>query len=241
MDKFADILQQFAKIRSEQGEAAFEEAVRDYANKAVESGEDFLPGMTNAAFAEFQKVQEAYREAQEKAKPQRDAAAENLKNARRTEAEQDQGFLRVIQQSIPAMKSQAQFNAFMAAFEALRGTMNAIFAKDEKAEKEFLEALSKGIDAARKMTDITDRLHEVPEASENKLADEFKKPPRQFGEYDLQRTLMSELAQINRLEDLQRWWTENRKRIDDVVSPSLRNPLIDAVRDKKKALTSQGE
>lgn len=237
MDKFTEMLQEFAKIREEQGDAAFEAAVRDYANKAVESGDaGFIPGLTNAAFGEFQKAQTAYREAQEQARPQRDAVAENLKNARRTDAEMDQGFLKLIQQSIPAMRSQAQFNAFMASFEALRGVMNSIFAKDEKAEAEFRESLAKSIDAARKMTDITDRLHEVPEAAEGKLADEFKNAPRQFGEYDLQRTLLSELAQIGRLDDLQRWWAENRKRIDEVVSPTLRNPLIDAVRDKKKAL-----
>ena len=237
MDKFTEMLQRFAKIREEQGEAAFEAAVSEYANKAIESGDtSFIPGMTDAAFGEFQKAQEAYRAAQEEAKPQREAVAENMKNARRTEAEMDQGFLRVIQKSIPAMKSQAQFNAFMASFEALRGVMNAIFARDEKTERELLDALAKSIDAARKMTDITERLREVPEAAESKLADEFKNPPRQFGEYDLQRGLLSELAQVDSLEALQRWWAENRRRIDDVVSPSLRNPLIDAVRAKKEAL-----
>ena len=139
---------------------------------------------------------------------------------------------------MPGLKSQAQFNAFMASFDALRGVMNSIFTGDTKAEKEFLDGLMQSIDAARKMTELTDKLHDVPEASESRLADEFKNPPRQFGEYDLQRALMTELAGIGTAADLQRWWAENRKRIDDVVSPSLRNPLIDAVRDKKSKLTS---
>ncbi len=235
MDKFTEVLQGFAKIREEQGEAAFEAAVREYAGKAIDEGSvDFLPGMAGAAFAEYRKAQEAYQEAQAKSRSERDAVAENLKQPGQ---EVDQAFLLAMQKSIPAMRSQAQFTAFMAAFDALRGAMNAIFGGQAGAEKEYLEGLAKAIDVARKVTDVTDRLRDVPEAAESKLADEFKQPPREFGEYDLQRALLTELAGIDHLEGLQRWWVGNRQRIDKVVSPSLRNPLIDAIRETKNNLT----
>ena len=238
-DKFVEMLQNFAKIREEKGEAAFEEAVKEFAGKAIENGEDILPGLTNAAFQDFAKKQSEWKEAADKRKAEQDAQAEKMKQAKKSDVEVDQNFVKMIQSSMPAIKSQAQFNAFLASFEALRGTMNAIFARDAKAEKEYSDALIKSFEAAKQTTEITDKLHDVPEAAESKLASEFKAPPRQFGEYDLQRTLMSELAQINDLETLTRWWTENRARIDDVVSPSLRNPLIDTVREKKNKLSAQ--
>ena len=234
--RFTELLQRLQKVREEQGDEAFEKAVREYAEKALESGDNFIPGMAGAVFEQYQQYQEAFQSEKSAKAKEREAQAQQMRNAQPKEV--DPAMLRAIQQSLPGLKSQAQFNAFMASFDALRGVMNSIFTGDTKAEKEFLDGLMQSIDAARKMTELTDKLHDVPEASESRLADEFKNPPRQFGEYDLQRALMTELAGIGTAADLQRWWAENRKRIDDVVSPSLRNPLIDAVRDKKSKLTS---
>jgi len=238
-DKFIEMLQSFHKIREEQGEAAFESAVKDFATKAIENGEDFLPGMTNAAMQDFAKKQAEYNEAAAKRKAEQDAQAEKIRQAKKSDVEVDRGFIEMIQASMPAIKSQAQFNAFLASFEALRGVMNAIFARDTQNEKAYTEALLKSLQAAKQTTELTEKLQDVPDAAESKLADEFKKPPRQFGEYDIQRALMTELAQIDSLDNLTRWWAENRGRIDEVVSPSLRNPLIDAVREKKSKLAAQ--
>lgn len=237
--RFTDLLQQFQKVRAEQGDEAFEAAVREYAEKAIESGENFIPGMAGAVFEQYRQAQAEIHSAQEASRATREAQAQQVRNTQPTEV--DPAMLRVIQQSIPSMKSQAQFNAFMTSFDALRGLMNAIFARDPKAEKDFSDGLKKAIDAARMMTEMTERLQDVPDAAEGKLADEFKHPPRQFGEAGLQQTLLAELAEINELDVLTRWWTDNRKRVDDVVSPSLRNPLIDAVREKKNKLTLKGD
>ncbi len=142
-------------------------------------------------------------------------------------------FFKALQQQLPGLKSQAQFTAFNAAFEAFRGVLNAIFERQPLAEKESLEALGKAFDVAKKATDLTHKLADDPEAATSKQAEEFKQPPAEFGEYDDQRKLMTELAHIENLKDLSDWYKTNRPRIDRIKSPSLRNPLIDAIRERK--------
>ena len=230
-----EMLQHFAKIREEQGEEAFEEEVQKYASKALEDG--VFPGMPEDILKDFKSSQREYEEAVAKKRAASNAKAEQLKQDQPTET--DPAMLRVIQQSLPGLKSQAQFNTFMVAFDALKGMMNAIFEGNKTSEDEYRKAFDQSLDAAKKVTDITEKLSDVPEAAGSKLADEFRNPPRQFGEYDVQKALLLELSQISALDDLTRWWAENRQRIDQVVSPSLRNPLIDAVRVKKAALASQ--
>jgi len=148
-------------------------------------------------------------------------------------AQEQELFFKALQQQLPALKSQAQFTAFQAAFEAFRGVMNAIFEGSPLAEKEALDALGKAFDVAKKATELTNKLSEVPEAATSKESEEFKQPPAEFGEYDEQRKLMTELAHIETLKNLTDWYHTNRARIDRVRSPSLRNPLLDAIRERK--------
>jgi hypothetical protein len=147
--------------------------------------------------------------------------------------EQQAQFFQALKQQLPALKSQAQFIAFQAAFEAFRGVLNGIFTESIIAEKEALEALGKAFDVAKEATKITNRLADVPEAAVSKQADDFKQPPAEFEEYDVQRTLLTELAHVASVEELTRWYTGNRARIDRVRTASLRNPLLDAIRERK--------
>jgi hypothetical protein len=150
-------------------------------------------------------------------------------------------FFKALQQQLPALKSQGQFNTFQAAFEAFRGVMNAIFADLPPDEKAAREALDMAFEAARTATRLTHQLTDVPEAASGKLAEDFKTPPAEFGEYDEQRKLLSELEGLTTLDHLNAWYKTNRKRIDEVVTASLRNPLLDAIRGKKNALTPPPE
>lgn len=233
---FSEKLKELHKLRQEKGEAAFEEAIRSYASEVVEGngGIDFS-GAIGEMLQGFTKDREEYEKAAKARAEAQDKRAEEMRSWG-TGFGGSQEFLGAIKQSLPAMRSQAQFNVFMAGFDAFRGVLNSIFAKDPRAEADFLAALHKSFEVARQTTDLTERLTEVPEAAGSKLADEYREPPRQFGEYDVQRALLTELEGLSDLGALTRWWAENRKRIDDVVSPSLRNPLIDAVREKKSKL-----
>jgi hypothetical protein len=149
-----------------------------------------------------------------------------------TQYDKDQ-FFQALKLQLPSLKSQAQFNTFQAAFEAFRAVMNAIFADLPPVEKAGREALEQAFEAARMATRLTHQLTEVPEAATSKLADEFKQPPAEFSEYDEQRRLLSELEQLKTLQELTVWWNTVRTRIDRVKSPMLRNPLIDACREKR--------
>lgn len=233
---FSEKLKELNKLRQEKGDAAFEEAVRSYAEEVVEGngGVDFS-GAIGEMLQGFTKDREDYEKAAKARAEAQNKKAEEMRSWG-SEFTGNQEFLGAIKQSLPAMRSQVQFNVFMAGFDAYRGVLNSIFAKDARAEAEFRDALHKSFEVARQTTDLTERLTDVPEAAGSKLADEYRTPPRQFGEYDVQRSLLTELESLSDLDALTRWWAENRKRIDEVVSPNLRNPLIDAVREKKKKL-----
>jgi hypothetical protein len=148
-------------------------------------------------------------------------------------AEAQAQFFAALKQQLPDLKSQAQFHAFQAAFEAFRGVMNSIFRESIIAEKEAMDALGKAFDVAKQATKITNQLADSPEAATSKTAEDFKQPPAEFQEYDVQRALFTELVMLSSLDDLTEWYRKNRNRIDLVRSASLRNPLLDAIREKK--------
>ena len=150
-----------------------------------------------------------------------------------------QEYFKALQQQLPGLKSQAQLTAFNASFEAFRGVMNGIFEGKPDLEKAARGALESGFEAARKVTEMTERLAENPEAATSKAAEEFKQPPAEFGEYDEQRKILSELAGIKNLRDLTDWYKTNKPRMDRVRSPSLRDVMIDAIRGKKIAYEAE--
>lgn len=145
----------------------------------------------------------------------------------------DQMMVEALRASMPGLRTQAQFNAFMATFDALRAVANAHFEGKPEMAAQARVALDQGIEAIRLSSDITRRLEEVPEAASGKTAEEFKRPPAQFSEYDVQRRLLTELAAIGDGPALSAWYQHNRAAIEGVVSQTLRNALIDAVREKK--------
>lgn len=142
-------------------------------------------------------------------------------------------FLRALQQQLPALRSQGQYTAFQGAFEAFRATVNGVLEGKPELESAGREALEKAMETLRMATHLTVKLQEVPEAATSAASEDFKRPPADFQEYDVQRALLSELQVIETLPGLNEWWVANRARIDLVKSPSLRNPLLDLVREKR--------
>ena len=224
-DQMYEFVSRLKSIRDTYGDDAWREAIKTFAKQCVGDpgsevfAKSFVEELSDPLLVWENIVTEAKNEAQPKS------------------AEMNEGaFMRALQAQLPALKSQGQFTAFQGTFEAFRAVCNAIMSKDKVAEETAKEALSKGFETLRMATDITQKLHDVPEAATSAAAEEFKRPPAEFGEYDIQRTLLTELQAIHTLSGLDEWWVTNRKRIDDVKSPSLRNPLIDLVREKKAAL-----
>ena len=152
--------------------------------------------------------------------------------------EQDM-FAEAMKQQLPGLRNKAQMAAFMASFEAYRAVMNSILECTPDKEGAAREALMTSFEVMRKATQISNQLKDVPEAAASMASDDFRSEPTQWGEYDKQRKLMSELDGLRTERDLGDWYATNRARLDTVVTASLRNPLLDAIREKKNRLTGK--
>lgn len=142
----------------------------------------------------------------------------------------------VLRQSIPSMKSQAQFNAFAIAFDSFRLVLEAIFSGNASGEVEALLTLEKALEAAKTATDITNQYEEIPEENRGKASTEFTTAPYAFGEYDTQKKLLGELTTITTSAELNDWYLNTKGDRDKVVTQSLRNILMDSIRQKKSEL-----
>jgi len=137
---------------------------------------------------------------------------------------------------IPNLKTQAQFNTFMSCFDALKTTLNAYFGGEAASAEMAREALNKGLDMAKQIPDLVEKLAEMPDEVKSDAAKEFTTPAKELHEYDVHRQLIIDLEAVKTLEGLQKWYADNRERMDLVVGASLRNELFDAIRVKRRLL-----
>ncbi len=140
---------------------------------------------------------------------------------------------------MPACKTQAQFNAFKATFEAFEALVNAIFTEDVMKELEFRKVLETGYQACKQATEISRKLEAVPEAATSKTAEEFMRSPLEFEEYDIQRDLLAEVAAFQTKVELRDWYADpkNKARMNAVKSQTLRDVLMDTIRARIVELT----
>jgi len=143
--------------------------------------------------------------------------------------------MEAVRASIPNLKTQAQMTAYMAAFDALRYTLDAIYAQDAPREKMARDALEKAFDVAHQSTVIGKRYEEVPEESRGPASSAFTTPPKEYEEYDLQKRLLLELDRLPDQGELVAWYEKTKADRERIVSQSLRNVLIDAIRAKRLA------
>ena len=145
--------------------------------------------------------------------------------------------LEAMKAQLPGLKTQAQLTAFMGCFEALQLTLNAIFEGDESQVEVGQKAINLALEVAVQATVISKQLEESPEAATSEAAEEFKTPALNTLEYDVQRKLMVELEAIEKLADLVAWYERTADDRNRITSQNLRNPLLDAIRQKKRAIT----
>lgn len=156
--------------------------------------------------------------------------------------EMQKAVLDAVRLQVPALRTQAQYNAFIAGFDAFRYVLNSIFEGNKEREVQARQALELAFDIAQKVTLITEQLKEVPDSSLSSNASIFTQAPVELQEHDLQKTLLSELSQIESLEELNAWYnaTPNKERRDRIVSQDLRNVFIDSIRERKATLGAKG-
>ncbi len=225
----SSLLEQLNRIREENGEEAYQQARRAFAKEFVKQGpkgSEFIrklfPDLAYETI-DAEVVAEQQAPLPPKASPADMGTSDRL-------------FIEAMRLSMPGLRTQAQFDAFMAAFDALRSTANGIFEGDAQAITDGKEALSKALDTLGKVTEVSEKLREVPEAATSKASEAFKKPPAQFEEQPVQTELLAELGQLRDLAELTEWYQRRRPDIDRVVTPAARNVLFDAIRERKSAL-----
>ena len=230
---FGPLFEDWAKIRRERGEEAYQQERLDFVRRLVTQG----PLGEKFAGEMFPDVTPSVEEAP--ADPTVVSPREANHDAARLL------FTEAARLSFPSLRTQAQFDSLLVSIDALRGVADAIFSLDAARTLEMRDALLKSIDALVKVTEISEKLREVPEAATSLEAERFKQAPAQFTEAQAQSRLLSELSRIEDVDTLGSWYLERRAEMDRVVTPQYRNPLFDAIREKRAALKSspsgQGE
>lgn len=145
-----------------------------------------------------------------------------------------------IRASVPSLRTQAQYDAFMVAFTALRQAADGICSMDEDKASKGRTLLLDTLDTLKGVTATCEKLREVPEAAASPASEAFKRPPAQFNEQMVQARLLDELAALPSYASFQIWYQSVRGDIERVVSPTFRNTLFDAIRTRKIALQGPG-
>ncbi len=238
-DVLGSAINELNRIRREQGEDVYREAAKNMAKMCLARGGK-VAQFARVALGEIVDFDAVERELNDRAASYRQEPEPEPPKPPPPEAPPaDEAMAKAIMGQVPGCETQAQFNAMMAAFDALRLLLAAIFTGNKASEVESHKALAKAIEVAVTATDISHKLRDVPEAATSKGSEEFKQPPKQFHEHDVQRELLNELATINRMDALNEWYASNRTRMDQVVSVSLRNVLFDAIKAKKAEVKQQ--
>jgi len=146
-----------------------------------------------------------------------------------------------MQKQMPSLKTQAQFTAFMASFDAFRLLMDSIFSQNPTREVECRDVFEKSLKAARDVTEVGAKFEEIPPEHRGKASNPFTQPPSEYHEYDIQKKLLIELQAIKTWDELQDWYTRTKDLQNRVVTQGLRNGLFDAIRLKRNELQPKEE
>ncbi len=232
-DGLAALLKELHAIHAKDGEEAWKSACKSYAREFLKQGPKGAE-FAEIAFKDVVDLNELRREIEVEASTTPPPVVPPVGLPTLEEAEQM--MIAVMRVQLPQLRTQAQFNTFMACFEALRMTANGIFERDPEKASKGRAALNNALDALEGVTDVSERLRNVPEAATSKASEDFKNPPMQFGVAELYRRLIGELTAITDKDVLSAWWNSNRADIDKLTDPKMRNSVIDMVREKKNEL-----
>lgn len=216
------LISQLNEVKKTKGEAAFMEAVKSVAEQIMGSpqGESLL----KAAVPDINLDELRTNMAEKKSA---------------TAVTADESMMKMLAMQVPNMKTQAQFNAFMGCFDALRSTLNAYFGKQTAAAEMARKVLNDALDMAQQITEMGEKLNEIPDDAKSEAAKDFTKPPRELHEYDTCKQLLGELEGISTSDALKKWYADSRETIDQVVSVKPRNELMDTIRAKRNELAAK--
>jgi len=215
------LINQLREVKQAKGEAAFREAIQSVAGQILGSpqGESLLKATLPDIDIEGLKAE---------------AAKQSV-----VSGSPEESMMKMLAMQVPNMKTQAHFNAFMGCFDALRATLNAYFGKEFASAEMARDALNKALDMAKQVTEVGEKLEEMPDDAKSDAAKEFTQPPKELHEYDTCKRLLGELEGIQTTDELSKWYADNRQEMDRVVSPRPRNELMDNIRAKRNELMAK--
>lgn len=214
------ILQNLESLRATQGEEAYKQAVDALAVMLINetSGVEWL----KRAFPDL--------DLDRVRKLSADIAA------KKAAAAPPNDMLALIRTHVPHLQTQAQLDLFMMAFNAFTLTFDSYYAGNPEAAEHARASLNKTLDLAQEVTRLSDQVSEMPPEARSEAASQYVDSPKQFTEADTKAALMAELEALTTKVGLNEWYTSERKRIDGVVSKTLRDELFDAIRAKQQSL-----
>jgi hypothetical protein len=212
-----EILKNLETLRAQQGEEAYGQARDALALMLINQprGEDFLketfPDLDLDRIRELARQNENGRKAQ--------APANDM--------------LALIRTHVPHLQTQAQLDVFMLAFNAFTLTFDSYFAGNVEAAKTARASMDKALDLVQEAGAMAGRVAEIPPEERSPEAAKYVEPPKLFTEADEKNKLVAELETITTSSSLNEWYRNERKRIEGVVSKTLRDELFDAIRSKQ--------
>lgn len=240
------LLKQLASLREQHGEETYNQARREIALAIIlkPKGDEFVKKMwPDLDLDELRKAANEKLTGSVKAEPVNEGSTPKRgpkeahgPDPRRQVGDVNSVMVEMLRQQIPSLTTQAQFNAFMACFDALRGTLDAYFRGDAKQAAESRDALNQGLDMAARLKQVAEQVAEIPEEERSRNAQALLDPPAQYEEGSACERLLAELEAITSIPHLSVWYTKNRVTLDGVVSQQLRNKLFDAIRNKRNEL-----
>lgn len=212
-----ELLRTLEEVRALEGDEAYYKARHTLALLLVgtEAGRDFLA----ETFADLD-VESVWREAE----------------ASKTATDQD--LFNLMRLQVPNLKTQAQFDAYRLAFEALSYMANAYFAGDGPLAERSRSALNQAIEAIQEASKLVEMAQAIPPEDRSQGVTDALRPPREFTEVEEQRRLLAELDALKDLASLNQWYHDSRSRMEVVVSQPYRNQLFDAIREKQQRLAN---
>ncbi len=228
--KVDEILAQLEQVRKTKGDGVYAKARRDLALSVIlnTNGEAFVKN----AFPDLD-IEDLKQEAREMRQQQSAFATES--GGMSPEAM----MMQMLKQQVPSIRTQLHLNTFIAAFDALRVTIDGYYTGDIEQATQGREALNKALDMARDVKMVVERLEEIPEADRSPQARTSTAEPKQFHEYDRQKTLLLELGRVTSRASLEAWYTETKPARDLITDQKLRNELHDAIRAKRNDLAEK--
>ncbi len=212
-----EILTNLELLRAQQGEEAFGQARDALALMLIgqPSGEAFLKD----AFPDLdlERIRELSRQNQEVKAAQ--APANDM--------------LALIRTHVPHLQTQAQLDLFMMAFNAFTLTFDSYFSGNLETAASARASMNQALDLSQEAGKVAERVAEIPVEERSPEAAKYVEVPKQFTETDEKVKLMAELDAIMTQGGLNEWYRNERKRIDGVVSKTLRDELFDAIRTKQ--------